>query len=788
MSLTTSPQVRLSRRRWLNRCLYGLLALEVLYVLAFEWAARSGNLARWIDRRPEKIAIAFASAHSYFPFRVSASGLELHGQTPKLRWRLRADRASGWISPLGLLRRTVRFPRIEAHGGEFWLRREAVGPAGPGDDAVSAAREARMPPLAALAPLATPRPAPTRPKWSFELPRVAATGFREVWLGQLRLAGEFGAAGSFSMFAGRELEVGPTRLSYSGVRASIGEAEVGSGLGGGADLRIARYPFKEERGLAALRFLSGSADVEGALAEQALLGLFLSRAPWLSFGSTMGQLQAHLEAERGELRPGTRVEFQHPRLEMRAFDFRAEGDARIHFAVRAKETPGAVAAVLEVSFDDFAVRAGEERRPQFVGSGLSLVATTSERELERVLDSSRVRIDLGTARIPDLAAFGAWIPSSSGLSLVGGSGTLIGSFDADLAANDARGEFVAAIDSAAVRFRDLDLRGGIRVDLHIPKGDLARRSFDLTGTQLRLHDFRSPQAEAAGPAAASASGGWWAHFTLADGKLQLPPEAAASGRFEVNLRDSVPLLGLFETRKELPRWVERLLTVEDIRAGGRLSWSPAETALGDLSTQISNATLRARMRFGTGSRKGVLMVEWHRLALGLRIDNAAKQWKFAGVREWFAKSDLGSSRSAARGDSPISEAALAHAELVGSGHDPRVELPKVGFQYEVVPGSSVRGELDGDPGPEVAAVIALPNVAASNSLRLAAADLVDGRAIPIGSYELAPGLRVLSLTIVEREVIAKLAASATSGSAEKAEATQPLHWRPLAAAPKAHRP
>lgn len=783
--MASAPHAPNIWRPWLRRALLALAVLELAYVLAFEWAARSGRLAQWIDRRPEKIAISFAAARSYFPFWISASALELHGQTPRLRWRLRADRASGWISPLGLLRRTVRFPHIEAHGGEFWLRREAVEPAGSGDEAASAAREARMPPLAALPPLATPRPAPMRPKWSFELPRVEATGFREVWLGQLRLAGEFGASGSFSMFAGRELEVGPTRLSYSGVRASIGEAEVGSGLGGGADLRIARYPFKEERGLAALRFLSGSADIEGALAEQALLGLFLSRAPWLSFGPTMGRLQAHLEAEGGELHPGTRVEFQHPRLEMRAFDFRAEGDARIHFAVPAKQAPGGLAAVLEVSFDDFAVRAGEERRPQFVGSGLSLVATTGERELERVLDSSHVRIDLGTARIPDLAAFSAWIPQSSGLSLVGGSGTLIGSFDADLAANDARGEFVAAIDSAAVRYRGLDLRGGIGVEVRIPKGDLARRNFDLSGTRLNLLDFRIPQAEAAGPNSVPAERGWWAHFTLADGRLQLPPEAAASGRFEVNLRDSVPLLGLFETHKQLPRWVERLLTIEDIRAGGRLAWTPAETTLDDLSTQLRNATLLARIRFGAGSRKGVLMVEWHRLALGLRIDNAEKQWKFAGVRDWFASSDLGSSRAAAPGDSPISEAALAHAELMGGGHLPGVALPKVEFEYEVVPGSAVRGELDGDPGPEVAAVIALPNVAAPKSLRLAAADLVDGRAIPIGSHMLAPGSRVLSLRIVEREVIAEIALE--SSARPQGEPPTPLHWRPLATAREAHR-
>ena len=33
-----------------------------------------------------------------------------------MRWRLRADRAGGWLSPLGLFRRTVRFAWADAEG------------------------------------------------------------------------------------------------------------------------------------------------------------------------------------------------------------------------------------------------------------------------------------------------------------------------------------------------------------------------------------------------------------------------------------------------------------------------------------------------------------------------------------------------------------------------------------------------------------------------------------------------------------------------------------------------
>ena len=783
--MTSSPQVPLPRRRWLRRTVLGLALFELVYVLAFEWAARSGNLAQWINRRPEKIAISFTSAHSYFPFWVRAICLELHGQTPRQRWRLRAERVGGWISPLGLFRRTVRFPAVDAEGGEFWLRREQPSPTGPEAAAIAAVREARMPPIAALPPLPVPRPPTGKPKWSFELPRIAVAGFREVWLGQLRLEGELGAHGSFAMYSGHELEVGPSRIEFSAIRASIGEAEVGSGLAGGTDLRIARYPFKEKRGREAFPFVSGKADLRGQLAERELLGLFLQRAPWLSFGESLGDLTAHLEVESGEVGPGTHAEFVHPALETSAFDFRATGDARIQFEIRPDEggASGRQAA-LTVKYNDFSVRSGTEERPQIVGSGLSVLATTPALELGSILDSTRVQIDLGTARIPDLAAFNTWIPASLGLVLASGDGALTGNLDADLATNDARGEFRAAIDDAKARFRDLDLAGSIRVAVHIPSADLERRTFDLAGSRLDLADFRSPQAEAAGPAVAqgvpAAADGWWAHLELAEGRLTMSPTATVNGRFAVNLRDSVPLIGLFETRKELPRWVERLLTVEDIQAGGTFSWNPAETALDDLSTQFRKATIRARLRLGREAKKGVMMVEWHRLALGLRVDNANRNWKFVGVRDWFSKTDLNTPMASGAEEDALSEEALGQAELGGEVDFANVELPPVDFAYEVVPGSPVSGELDDDGEREAVAVIALPSVAAPRLLRLVAVDLVGGRAIPIGSVELTPGTEVQSLAIEAGTVTAHLRLAATTGGADPMPREETLAWKPRA--------
>lgn len=767
------------RRRWLRRVLLVGVLFELVYILAFEWAVRSGSLQRWIHRRPEKVVVTFASAHSFVPFRVSVSGFEVHTQTPKARWRVRVDEASGWISPFALFRRALRVPWVEVSGGEFWFRREDEYLSAYAASLSSSEREKLLPALAPLPPLPVPRPPSAKPNWSFELPRIDVTDFREVWIDGVRLAGEFDAGGGFSMYSGREVEVVPSRVALRSVRATIGETEIGRGLEGAMSAHIVRYPYKEKRGRAMLPFLSGRADVRGALADGELLSRILRRAPWVSFGSTLGELEAHLVLESGDLRPGSRVELRHPRLETKVFDFRAVGDARVQFEVQPAGPAGAQEqASLSVVYDNFDVHGVDPGERLFHGSGLSLVAETSSLELGSILESTRLKIDLGAARIPNLAVFNEWLPATSGLALVSGAGALTGVLDADLAANQGQGEFRAAIEGAHVRYHDLDLLGSVTVGIQIPEANLERRSFELAGSRLDLTGFRVLQM--ATPEPSDSAAGWWAHFTLDEGRLTLPPEPSARARFTVNLRDSVPLVGLFETRKNLPKWVANLLTVEDIRAGGNFAWSPAETRLDELATQIRSASVQGRIRFGHDLRKGLLMVEWHRLALGLRIDEARKEWKFIGVRAWYESSDLGSPPAGRPADDPLSEAALAHAELGGEVDFSQVALPSVDFAYEVVPGSPLSGELDGDRGREAVALIALPSVAEARALRLVAVDLVGGRAIPIGSVDLAPGTEVRSLAIEDRKVVVHLLTQGAGGGAGPARSEETWRWAPRA--------
>jgi len=628
--------------KWLRRLAVVLVAAEVAYVAAFALAAESGLLARWLDRRPEKVSLSYASARSWVPFHVSVAGLEVRGQTPRMRWRITADEARGWVSPLPLLGRRVRLAGTDARGVAVQLLREGPpgsapdGPAGepagemPAGEAKRTERTRWFPPIPPLAPLPSP-PRPVRPKWSFEVPRATVADFRELWLDDLKLTGEIAAAGGFAQRAGREAEVFPSRVTLHDARLALADAPAAEGLAGSVELAAAPWPFKEERGWAVLPRLTGRAKLDGRLSAAGLLAHFgLER--WVELERTPTPSTVLLELRAGELAPGSRVELAPAKLRMRILDFETSGRAAAELAVR--EDEDGPRADLALRFESFEIVPLGEKEPDITGSGLALTATTRDLLLQPRRRSGNARLDLGTARLADLARLDRLMPASLPLTLVAGSGGVTGGLEVDLGSLAARGRIGTRIDDAAVRYQNLDLTGDVALDLVLATPDLLTRTFDLAGTRIDLQDFESPQAVAAGPEGAP---GWWARIELPEGEVRLPPEPSARTRFAVRLRDSVPLVGLFATRRDLPDWVESLLSIEDVAATGRLAWSPRGVRVDDLATRVREATLSGHLRFGRARRAGAMLVEWKKLALAAGFRGDEREIQLLGARDWYAE-------------------------------------------------------------------------------------------------------------------------------------------------------
>jgi hypothetical protein len=730
-----------------RRLLLALAAAELLYVAAFEWAARSGRLESWINRRPERLVVSFASAHSWFPCWGTVTGLELRGQAPRVRWRATVERGSGWLSPLPLLQRRLRLASASVSGVTLHLREAGAEEGPPG-----AARAALLPPLPALAPPPVP-PRPVRPKWSFEAPRVALRHVREVWFEDLRLTGEIAGRAGAELRRGREIEIASSGISFAGLRLDSGGETLAEGLAGELEGSVAAWAYRETPPLEALAGVTGHVTFSGSMHGGALRRRFLPRQAWLELDDEPARFQGEVALAAGAFQPGSRVELPRARHEARCFGLRTAGDVTSTFAVVGA---GAEArAELVARFDSYQVHRGELTEPDLAGTGLAVVARSSELDLRRLPAALVATIDLGEARLPDLAVFSSFIPPTVNLALLGGSGRASGTAEAHLADWSVRGSFLAEIEDARVRYGELDLTGRVRLAVEAASADVNTGRFDVAGSRFELVDFGSPQLMGVERAAEP---GWWARIDVPEGTISMPPEPGAAGRIALQMRDSVPFIGLFETAHNLPRWIEGLLTVRDLQAGASFAYRPLEFALDDFAMRFKAWDLHARVRFGATRKAGVMMAEWKRLALGIRLEGERKKFKFVGVRDWYARVDLDRPLALDPTDrEAFSEEALASATFIGvaptpvSPADVAPEEAAEGAspaapELALVPGSLALGDLDADGHDEGAVLLELRGAGGGAALYLAVVADRGGRAENLATRALAgppaPRLRV----------------------------------------------
>jgi len=741
-------------RSRLRRVAIGLVASWALYVAGFEAAVRTGVAEQLINRRPHRFAVRFESAHSWFPFRATAAGVEARGQLPALRWRAEVDRASGWLVPWALLDRRLRIVGARAEGIELHaLKETALG------ETTGEPEPASLPPALgidpahrpAIPPLAAPPPGPPpTPRWTVEIAGFEATGVREIWAERHRLSLAARASGTLALhLPTREIEVAECRADFTSGSLRVGELEIADGLAGSARLAVSRYPYREIRGLAALAHLSGDVQFLGRVSGGRFWFASLPPQEWLALDDGLAEASGRILVREGELQPGTRVEFTQEGYGARVFDFHVQGDVRGSFEVRS-DADGALAEG-RAGFHDYTIRRARLERPDLVGTGLTAVATTRDLQLAGLARlRAQAKVDLGEARVPDLATVADLLPPSAGIVLAGGSGRAGGSFDLTLPELSGRGPMWIDLDDVEVRYGGLDLHGRMRLDLALATPDLPEGRFDLSGSSFALSEFESPQLAGGEPAAAGqGEAGWWARIELPEGEIDLPPAPAARGRLRVRLRDSVPFIGLFETRRRLPKWVERFLTVHDLQAESGFAYRDEELTLDEFTMPFKKFRIRARTRFGPEHKTGILLVSWRKLDLGVRFDDDRRRLKIVGVRDWYAAQtlDLSTAPVTVDPDEIFSADALAMVPFAGieaapvALADAEVDAEESGAAappFAIVPGSLARGDLDGDGHEEAALLLERSAEAGGPAFYLAALDEREGRAENVATLALGP--------------------------------------------------
>jgi len=373
--------------------------------------------------------------------------------------------------------------------------------------------------------------------------------------------------------------------------------------------------------------------LDGELDDRPLLAELLRRAPWVEVEPALSTVSIDLRFDHGELQPGSRIEARRPPSHARILDYSVSGTNDLALSVD-EGVADAPAVQWALHFGEFSVRSTGETAPLLTGRDLVLSGRASPPRLMDLAERTELTLELGHANLPDITRISGYLPPSTRLELLSGSADVSGSARLRLADRALSGKLETRFERARVRWSGLELAGKIDATLALAGGDLEQRRFDISGTRFLLTDFQSPELQR--PDAPHAKG-WWGDLRLEKAELGLIPRVQIGGNFQARLRDTSPLVGLFELKHDLPDWASRALTVEDISAKGRFRAMPGRLEVDDFESGVYGGLLRARLAFAGERRRGRLLLAWRKLALGVGFEGDERTIKIASAREWFAQ-------------------------------------------------------------------------------------------------------------------------------------------------------
>ena len=238
---------------FIARLVKWLLIIELIYVVLINTALQLSLTQDLVNMiRPEKFRISWDSAWSWYPFRVSAEGVSVNGQSRSQQWQVQVGSGSGSINLLPLVLKRVHVNFVDAMDVEY-RQRPRLKP----DKDYTAIQEhfptidGRQIQPADTSPRKSKRP------WKVSLQNVRASGQLSYWIFNLQGSGEGSAVADLKI----ETRGGPFSMDVRDMDLRLAPAFLNGSTevfnGGAVTGRLGFVPFvpRENKGIRMLPFL-----------------------------------------------------------------------------------------------------------------------------------------------------------------------------------------------------------------------------------------------------------------------------------------------------------------------------------------------------------------------------------------------------------------------------------------------------------------------------------------------------------------------------------------------------
>lgn len=547
-----------------KRLLARLVAIVVVLFLAYLGGvnlllALPATQARLNALAPERLAIRWQRAWSWYPPRVELRGLGMDGQTPGQQWQVESARAAASVSLPALLAGHVRVYDIDLTDVDLRLRPRPKAGAG---DAPARAFYPEIPhrdpdAVAGAAPVqARPKPgASPGPALFIRIQDLALRGDHRVWIADLRaeLSGEL--KGSLALDLARNrlgLDRGFIDMTLTALRLrDVPDPTRGARIRG--SIQVPPTPLDQLKDRDRLSAIELDAEIDLPVQNLEFLRVLAGDLGDLDLRGR-GRLRGRLHQTDGNLSVNTDLRVAASELALALPPYAFRGDGEVRFRIRPDAPDRAeLGVVFGKVRGELTEGNGEASQVLFEGRALRalMLVRVAEAQTAGASPFSGASLDIPEVRVPDLSAYRTLIPEKSGLELRGGKGMLTAqlSLSTDALALD----LDLAAEAADLGFRDYLGSSSLRLLLKARATAATAAALDLAGTRFEMIDTRlrklGPKGEPMDAGNATAEP-WDARLAVEQGNLRLPQaqtEDAGSplaGLADRLLRDGLgPLLG-----------------------------------------------------------------------------------------------------------------------------------------------------------------------------------------------------------------------------------------------------
>lgn len=410
-------------------------------------------------------------------------------------------------------------------------------------------------------------------------------------------------------------------------RLSVEKGRVGFDLPEATDADSERAGFwavvKEKKVKSLLATLDGEIQADLAVSDLDWVNVIFTN-PYSLTVHNAAEIGADLKIRSGWFAEGSSLKMQPRKFNVTFLDYVAEGRGDFTLVVdKGGESPD---LRLEAGLSAASLKLKDEEQSVIDQVSLAISADAKGVSLRRGGAVAGLDLNVYSARITDMSSYNHYLPKGSPLRLLGGEADLTAKVE--MKTDNASGFVNLRTSRIDAILDDQPLFGTLELDIDINDGTVRDMAFDIAGSSLRVNGVQIPGGK-------SANQDWSGRIDLSDGQVVWKKPMTLDLDARIQMTDTRPLIAMFESHSRQHRWLERILTLENVRGEATVKVKSNEFLVSNALAKSDTIELGAKGLIRENEREGIFYARYGRLAGALKVENGKRNFDLIGATRKF---------------------------------------------------------------------------------------------------------------------------------------------------------